>query len=266
MIRFLKKSAWILSTLILFAIAFYFSTCGSSNPYNTPMTYYSTMDKLVLEVAYEPGATPYTEAILGTGSLWDFAEANLNALFDGRKTQVAVTVPKTISEMTAIPSQGKTSFTADEILNISNRYQKGHSTAKTAYFFIVFLNGYYNDNGTAKQSVIGASIPGTAVIGMFKPVILSTKTGQSDSVPKYVEQSTIIHEMGHALGLVNNGVPMTAQHQDTSRGHHCTNPDCVMYWSNEGAADLSSFIQNLKQGQIVVYGQECLDDTRSYQP
>ena len=41
------------------------------------------------------------------------------------------------------------------------------------------------------------------------------KVSQKNS-PRFtcVEQSTIVHEIGHAIGLVNNGVPATTAHHD----------------------------------------------------
>ncbi len=100
---------------------------------------------------------------------------------------------------------------------------------------------------------------------MFKEVVAGSSAAAL--VRKFVEQSTIVHEMGHAFGLVNNGVPMTTSHQDSAHGAHCTNQDCVMYYLNEGAGDLKTFVQNyLISGQTVMYGSECLNDTRSYKP
>ncbi|HEY1079471.1 MAG TPA: hypothetical protein VGE46_05215, partial [Bdellovibrio sp.] len=84
-------------------------------------------------------------------------------------------------------------------------------------------------------------------------------------IPKYVEQSTLVHEMGHALGFVNNGVTLASAHQDTAHGAHTTNPNCVMYWQNEGASDLASFVQNfITNNTTVMWGAEVLQDARNF--
>ena len=87
----------------------------------------------------------------------------------------------------------------------------------------------------------------------------------SAMVKRYVEQSTLVHESGHAIGLVNNGLPMTSTHEDTAHRAHCSNPDCVMYWQNEGSDALKTFVLNrLNNPSLVMYDQACLKDVTSF--
>ena len=89
---------------------------------------------------------------------------------------------------------------------------------------------------------------------MFKPSIAGT------TMSEQVEQVTLVHEFGHAIGMVNRGVPMVEDHHDTDHGAHCSNPDCVMYWTVEGA-DIVGFIQSRLLGASdVLFGPECLAD------
>ena len=41
------------------------------------------------------------------------------------------------------------------------------------------------------------------------------------------------HEVGHLVGLVNNGTAMVNSHIDAQHGHHCANKNCLMYWEAE---------------------------------
>lgn len=76
-----------------------------------------------------------------------------------------------------------------------------------------------------------------------------------------IEQATLIHEFGHAIGLVNNGVPLASQHQDTAHGAHCTNDRCVMFWQVEGANDAAQFVRDAVIGNdTILWGDECLMD------
>jgi hypothetical protein len=50
------------------------------------------------------------------------------------------------------------------------------------------------------------------------------------------ERAIWIHEIGHAIGLVDNGLPMVEDHKDAERGAHSRHPDCVMYWAYTGEA------------------------------
>ncbi len=47
-----------------------------------------------------------------------------------------------------------------------------------------------------------------------------------------VERKTLIHELGHAFGLVNLEVPMVRDHEDPNNRGHSSNPRSVMsYWN-----------------------------------
>ena len=244
-----------------------YAPTSSSSPYDNPGIYFSTMGALSLEVAYEPGAEPYTGNGLGTGQLWDFAEQNIEALFAGRSGPVKVTVPKELSQMTPLATQGKTSWTADDLLSFGVAHRKSNSTAGSGQFYILFLNGYFND-GAPNQNVIGARVTGTSIIALFKPVVTASAIAESMDVAKYIEQSTLTHEMGHALGLVNLGIPATSDHEDHLHPGHCTNPNCVMYYLNhEGITGLNDLVKRvLLTGNAVIFGNECLQDTRSFNP
>ncbi len=251
---------------VLFLFLLLLGQCSTEVPdYDDPAVYFSTMQELVVEIAYEPGAEPYvgsTRAI----ELWSIVLDNLEAIFATRSQPVTVTVPTTLAEMQEIPDQNKSVWTANDVMALASQYRKGTSTQTKGDFFIVFVNGNAaGDDGQADNSVLGFNITGTSVMVMFKEVVAGSSSVAL--VRKFVEQSTIVHEMGHAFGLVNNGVPMTTSHQDSAHGAHCTNQDCVMYYLNEGAGDLKTFVQNyLISGETVMFGSECLNDTRSYKP
>jgi hypothetical protein len=226
------------------------------------------MTSLSLEVVYETGEAPFVGTIPSNGkNYWDITKENLEALFAGRTTPVTVTVPTTLAEMTEIPAQAQATWTIEEILALAAAHRKTASTATTGSFFIVFVKGYLDNAGAADTNVIGVSLSGTTVIAIFKDVVESTGANPAGPIPKFVEQSTIVHEMGHALGLVNNGVPPAAAHQDEPHGKHCTNPNCVLYYLNEGKTDLAAFVvQFTTTSSLVMFGQECLDDVAAYQP
>ncbi|HEY5927118.1 MAG TPA: hypothetical protein VIV11_35765, partial [Kofleriaceae bacterium] len=95
----------------------------------------------------------------------------------------------------------------------------------------------------------------------FKDVIRSTNIVVAPNVVRYVEQSTLIHELAHSIGLTDNGVPMVAPHKDASHGAHCNNQDCVMFWQNDGSADASRFVQQrLLTGSSILFDAPCLAD------
>lgn len=167
--------------------------------------------------------------------------------------------------MNAIPEQDKNSWTPGDIMDMAVDIISDNSTSPVAEYFVFFIKGYLNEEGKGDKSVIGASLSGTPVIVIFKDVVVST--GGTNMLASYLEQTTLVHEFGHAMGLVNNGLPMTSDHQDTNNGHHCKNTECVMYWHNDGLNDLRDFAQiYMNTGDPVMFGAECLRDAAEYKP
>lgn len=77
-----------------------------------------------------------------------------------------------------------------------------------------------------------------------------------------------IHELGHLLGLVNAGVPMTEPHEDDAHPHHDANENenCVTPWSHE-SGDLATFIEkrlNAGKTSLDVFDQACKDDMAAF--
>ena len=211
-----------------------------------------------VKVYYEMGAEPYISdnPLL---EYWTILEQNLKALFAGRKIEPQIIVPKSLQDMNPIPASGDVSWSIDDVLKLS---KKTSTSSSATTFEIYFLNGHAAEN----PGIIGFHIDRTKIIAIFKDVIRSTGTlDQLQLVPKYVEQSTLVHEMGHALGLVNNGVPMQVNHQDKAHGAHCSNSKCVMYWSNEGTSNLMQFAQEAaSNGTIIMFDDKCLKDARTF--
>jgi hypothetical protein len=227
---------------------------------------YSTVDTINVHVAYEPNAVPFTGTTQNGIQFWSILESNLDALFLNRTIMPDITVPKDLSGMVQITELPQTSWTATQIEDLARNTWNIPQTSSTADFFILFLNGDFQDNqGVINKNVIGLSIDGTPVIAVFKDVINSSGLSQFTKV--FIEQVTIIHEFGHTLGLVNNGIPMVTPHEDTpSHPHHCTNENCVMFWAND-STNLVFFINKIiNSPSDILFGQECLNDTRSYRP
>lgn len=219
--------------------------------------------RVVLEVDYAPGAAPFTGATGRLGSIWEIFAENANAIFDGRKE---VEYPSTLEEMEALGDVVETRFTTRDILAIAERHRTRPSGSGTVTFYAVFLSGHYVDGeGVEHADTLGVAISGTGVIGMFKPVIAATAS-KGATTPRFVEQATLVHELGHAIGLVDAGIPLASAHLDPAHPHHCSSAACAMYWANEGSKDAVAFVQAyLETGNRVIVGRECLDDIRAYE-
>lgn len=255
-------------------LVFFLSACSKEpekttvrlNPFETTKNFFTSVSAVTVQVAYETGAEPYDDNTAFNGlSIWWLLEENLNALYQGRSNAPVITVPKKLAEFTELAPSGKTSWTVDDILRLAQTHRVASSTATQAYFWVVFLNGTFHDGTNPQPGTIGLSINGTTVLAVFKDVVRGTAAGNGTVVPRYVEQSTLIHEMGHALGLVNNGLPPLTAHEDPAHRAHCNNPNCVMYWSNAGASDLVAFVRRIAASQsVIMFDAQCLKDSREY--
>ena len=237
------------------------SDSGSAPNLETPAFFFGTMTNLRIDIAYEPNAEPYSNYD------WTFIQRNLAALFEGRAIVPAISFPSSSLEAVVLERQNKPNWTLFEILDLANKVRPGVTEGTTGRFIILFLNGYLNDNGTSKNSVIGLSIRGTTVMAMFKDVVRSTAARDGGRITRFVEGTTIVHELGHALGLVNNGITLASQHHDAANGAHCSNPECVMYYANEGAKDAIEFFRKYQAtNDPVVFDTKCLQDARTFKP
>lgn len=230
-----------------------------------PVTFYSTMRSLDVEVAYEAGAEPY----VGPGSdgrpLWSFLRDNLEALFEGRG--VLFRVPEALEEMTPFAAQARPAWTAGQIRDLALALRSRAGTATEGRFIAVFLDGHFDGGDGAVEDILGVHVQGTPAVAVFKPAIRA----HGAAVPllaSSLEQSTLVHEIGHVLGLVDLGLPMAAPHADPAHGGHCSNPDCVMYWEISAGPTARSFVRRrvLASAGNVVYGAECREDARIWHP
>lgn len=253
------KTSLLLIFLLLSACGKVTSRQKSSSTKQKVSAYFSTSE-IKVKVYYEPGAEPYTSDVnpLIQFYYWSLLEDNLKALFTGRKIEPVLSIPKSLDEMTLLPLANKSTWNINDVQNLAHQHSSG-STSSTFEFF--FVNGYASDS----NNIIAFHINGTRTIVVFKDVIRSAGSGEGlDAVPKYVEQATLIHEMGHALGLVNNGIPMKEPHQDHNA--HCSNENCVMYYTNEGSpAALAKYIKNvILNRDTIMFDDKCLKDARSF--
>ncbi len=212
--------------------------------------------KVVVEIDYEAGKQPYTGNMVGFGETFGPTLANIDRLFSGTKTLV---IPTAIADMENIGTVSDEELTVADIAALANAHRDQHDTAGTKTYWVVFVSGHFADASGVQNQVLGISIGDT--VAMFKDVIAGTGSPLSPNTTRYVEQSTLIHELAHSIGLVDNGIPMVAPHKDAAHGAHCNNSDCVMYWLNEGASEAADFaLRRLLGSDSILFDDACLAD------
>lgn len=212
-----------------------------------------------IEIDYATGAEPYVGKAGEFADVWELFRTSTLAIFDGKKT---LSFPNKVSQMQKLDDVTAQEFTSANLLDIAATHRDQIPGGDVSTFYVVFLNGYYKDDeGTVQKDIIGKSVADTGVIGIFKPAI-ATLYSTKNPIGQYVEQLALIHELGHAVGFVNNGVPVNTSHEDTTHGSHCTNKGCVMGFAVETVQGASQYAQKYIIGDGVLYGQECLSDAR----
>ncbi len=219
-------------------------------------------NEFIVKVVYEAGATPYTGSIgLTANDTWDITQASYLAAFQNHTGRV-VTIPKTVGAFTQIPDQAKANWSATELIDLGTSVSPPAVVANNkATVTVIFLNGLYDGN----SGILGVHFSGYGFAFVFKDVVSSV--GGTPIDQRYVEQTTTVHELAHAIGLVNNGVPLTSAYEDQTHPRHSANSNCVMYWSVESSSAILSFLtNNILTNRLNLFEAEVLNDARSYHP
>lgn len=188
---------------------------------------------------------------------FELLQKNLEALFQGTDTRVVV--PESYDEIGEIPN-GSGEYTLDKLLALAEEHR--HSTAEGPLdlsIYILFADGTVTDPGYEGEALAGVSFNPENVVVIFdrfgdeSPVLARTIS--------YLEQMSMIHEVGHLFGLVDAGIPMVSDHLDENHPGHCTKSSCVMFRKTPVQKILDQ-----KRGttsddyQEVLFGDKCMAD------
>lgn len=209
-------------------------------------------------------ADPYSKLILEVDFVDGFAPSDIDADMVGHLSGL-VDKPDGIQIVRdqAIASLGQDHvWTFDEIKTLFASHLSLELAANETRIHVIFVDGGYTGD-TAESTILGLAW-GTNVV-MFEQNILNScaKPILNGKLCGYTEQAIWLHEIGHVIGLVNNGAPLTAEHQDPDHGHHCSNPDCIMYWAYEGTALVEALRGKLdanEEATIFEFDSDCMAD------
>jgi len=127
----------------------------------------------------------------------------------------------------------------------------------TQSIHVMFLDGQLADESDEGGTVLGHSWGGNRLV-VFRQAITELCESLSFTVDQDARRSAAckiaatevwVHEIGHLLGLVDNGLSMVEAHRDEAHGHHDIDPACVMYWSTENELLMEKIQERLELGQ-----------------
>ncbi len=197
----------------------------SSSKYNT----------LKIEIQYMPGFQPDAASI---SNLTSFANTLVN-----KPNGVTIT-------QTQIAATGKTSLTLNEIASIEQTNRTAITSGNQISVYFLFTDANYS-----QANVLGIAYRNTSMCIMGKTI--KDNTGGIGQTSKAKLETTVLeHELTHLLGLVDIGSPMQTNHKDAAHGNHCSNTNCLMYYSSE-TTDVLGF---LVTGNIPTLDANCRAD------
>ncbi len=217
---------------------------------------------LAFEIDYVTGRTPNAQSVAG---LVDRLTA-LNGTGHMRKPGGV-----TATNDDAIPAhtEANHAYTSGELAALVSANKDMHSEGTVAAAYVLYVDGHHTDDGPDGK-VLGLAYGGDRIV-MFKDTITAACESLlplvRDRVCALAEASVLVHEFGHLMGLVNNGLPMAMNHQDTAHGAHDVKQDCIMYWTVNSSASVAALADYVGGGgtDVAPFDSACLADLAAAQ-
>ena len=243
---------------ILFAGFFLISACSQRSKMTDYVRqqdldvagYFSdSVTEFVVDVFYEASAVPFTGPLENSeNTTWDITDHSFKELFKAH-TNRRVIVPHELSEMIMFADRKVTSWDEKQLIALADSLiRPPTATRQTAS--VIYISGSY----LGERTVLGIHFSGYKVAFIFKDNLSLFSGGTS--FLRRIEQATVVHELGHVIGLVNNGLPMQVPHEDPEHPHHTTDPDDVMYWDLVGSAN--------RADKLMLFGKKSLADAQGF--
>lgn len=205
----------------------------------------SDFSSLTIELVYTNSFRPETSSILG---FKNFIEGLVNkpggVQYVERVIPDQAGAPFSIAEIRAIEDANRTFFTEGDNLAV----------------YVFFSNGA-SESDTDNSVTLGTAYRNTSIVIYQKTLEFITQT-DPDVLP-ILEQTTLNHEMGHLMGLVNiQNDDIHPVHEDPDSNKHCVHEDCLMYYdaTNVGRQMLNKWTQLRVVPQLEI---QCLQDLQA---
>ncbi|PRQ03815.1 hypothetical protein [Enhygromyxa salina] len=164
------------------------------------------------------------------------------------------------------PPKGDGAWTPSARAQAAAEYRNLEISDDAVKIHVMFVDGHASEDDEMSGAILGYAWGST--IMMFKDTIqtncMSAILGPlQDQLCREAEYLIWVHELGHVIGLVDNGLPMVEDHRDPDPDHgdHDASSDCVMYWAYASTDALDSILDRLVSGMPPVkFDAACLAD------
>ena len=189
----------------------------------TEPTDYLTDDQYstwLIEVDYMTGHRPDTDSL---------------ALLESRLSEIARKDTIDIRIDDALSGSDR-SWNINTLLDLKRQHQDFETGGDTVVTWVAYLDGNWHTDDNERRT-LGVALSDYETIGILHNTLQSSDflfVSEED-----VENTVLVHEFGHIIGLVDNGIPMVNPHSDG--GSHSDNRNSVMWAGVENALDYQLF-------------------------
>ena len=122
-------------------------------------------------------------------------------------------------------------FDSNEIKAIEDTHRTVYTNGNTISIYIFFSNGK-SSNDSNTTVTLGSAYFNTSIV-IYQKTILDLVNSDPNISLVDLETTTLHHEIGHLLGLVNlQDDDIHTDHEDPSHRKHCIVEDCLMYFES----------------------------------
>lgn len=131
--------------------------------------------------------------------------------------------------------QGRDRWSSSQIADLERQHKDARTGDGTVVTWVAYLDGEFEE-----ANVAGVTF-GYDRIAMFPEAIddacsIGTLCFGAETD---LERAVLVHEFGHALGLVDRGAEMQRPHEDPDHPGHSSNRNSVMWWQVESVGSLA---------------------------
>jgi hypothetical protein len=139
---------------------------------------------------------------------------------------------------TSLPSRGG-AWSDKDVSDYESAHHSRKTSGSTVVTHLMFLDGS-STRDSGDQKILGIAY-GHETIVLFSQTIRDSCSVLSGCLTSsdYILQVVLVHEFGHAMGLVDNGIDMASPHEDAAHPGHSNDCNSVMYWAVETTAILN---------------------------
>lgn len=235
------RTALVLPVLALLAAGCTFpGTQEQPRPYYEEVLSASPFTRLVVEVDHAPGYAPSDQALT-------------HLVMTLRNVTSKAEVVLLVQENPDLAGRAERWNATRDLVPLEERTRDTRHEAPTAVMHVLYPAGLYERDGVAGVTVSGNRIGPVVVfldaIRSMQPVAKGLPplplTPQATAT---IERTTLLHEAGHAVGLVDNGLKPVRDHEDPNSEGHSRNPKSVMWATVDSVQGLRESL--LRDGSI----------------